>query len=133
MASCLFFFIRRTESNLTVIKVVTDLVIVALFSFCFAAPALLPFIEFLKCGDSYKYGVGISAFAPWQGLFLELHQPCSGGASPYLGGVALLLLPVSLFWSYSVLRLIACFYGYCDWLLCVRVVSRRFTAFGQTI
>lgn len=97
MASCLFFFIRRRERNLTVIKVFTDLVIVALFSFCFAAPALLPFIEFLKCGDSYKYGVGISAFAPWQGLFLNLHQPCSGGASPYLGGVALLLLPVSLF------------------------------------
>lgn len=96
IASCLFFFIRIRDSYVTATKAFFELLIVALFSFCFTAPALLPFIEFLKCGDSYKYGVGISAFAPWQGLLLNLLQPISGGASPYLGGVALLLLPLCL-------------------------------------
>jgi hypothetical protein len=96
IASCLFFFIRIRDSHVTVTKAFFELFVVALFSFCFTAPALLPFIEFLKCGDSYKYGVGISAFAPWQGLFLNLLQPISAGASPYLGGVALLLLPLCL-------------------------------------
>lgn len=97
IASSLFFCIRIRDSNVKAVKAFVELSIVAVFSFCFAAPALLPFVEFLKCGDSYKYGVGISAFAPWQGLFLNLQQPCSGGASPYLGGVTLLLLPLSLF------------------------------------
>lgn len=97
IASCLFFFIRIRDSHVTVIKAFFELFVVALFSFCFTAPAILPFIEFLSCGDSYKYGVGVSAFAPWQGLFLNLLQPISGGASPYLGGVALLLLPLCLY------------------------------------
>lgn len=70
--------------------------LVGVLSFALAAPALLPFIEYLACGDSYKYGDGQAAFAPWQGLILNLLQPCYGPASPFLGIVAVILLPLSL-------------------------------------
>jgi hypothetical protein len=73
------------------------LLIIGLLSFGLCAPVLLPFIEFLTCGDSYKYGDGAAAYAPWQGLVINLIQPCYGPSSPFLGALAWALLPLSIF------------------------------------
>jgi len=85
------------RSSLASLVLWRNLLIIGLLSFGLCAPVLLPFIEFLNCGDSYKYGDGAAAFAPWQGLVLNLIQPCYGPSSPFLGALAWALLPVSIF------------------------------------
>ncbi len=95
-AVVLYFFIGvsslgRARSSL--IKLVPGFLFVGIFSFALAAPMLLPFVEYLSCGDSYKYGDGQAAFAPWQGIVLNIFQPCYGMASPFLGVVSVSLLP----------------------------------------
>ncbi len=62
-----------------------------------AAPMILPFVEYLACGDSYKYGDGRSGFAPWPGLILNLLGSCYGPASPFLGAVTVIMLPALIF------------------------------------
>lgn len=66
-------------------------------AFLFSAPVLLPFAEYLMNSDCYKYGVGVSAYVPWQCVAYHLLQPGFGSASPYLGIVAACLWPLSLF------------------------------------
>ncbi|MBX9877940.1 MAG: YfhO family protein [Candidatus Obscuribacterales bacterium] len=68
-----------------------------IITFLLSAPVLLPFAEFLLNSDCYKYGVGISAYVPWQCVTYHLLQPGFGAASPYLGLVATCLWPLSLF------------------------------------
>ncbi len=70
---------------------------VAISTFCFSAPILFPFVEFLCNSDSYKYQVARSAYAPWQGIAYNLLQPGFGAASPYAGIVAAACLIFSLF------------------------------------
>lgn len=85
------------SSSLSPLALWRNLLIVGLLSFGLCAPVLLPFLEFLTCGDSYKYGDGAAAYAPWQGLVLNLIQPCYGPSSPFLGAIVCALLPLSLF------------------------------------
>ena len=65
------------------------LAFIATTSMGLAAPMLLPLSEYLRIGDSYKYAGDMSAFAPWQGLVLNMISPCSKAASPYLSLMAL--------------------------------------------
>lgn len=62
---------------------------IALSSITLAAPMLLPLAEYLKIGDSYKYAGDVSAFAPWQGILLNLLTPCSKNASPFISAFSL--------------------------------------------
>lgn len=74
-----------------------QLVLAGFIAFLMAAPMLLPFIEFLLNSDSYKFGFGNPSRMSPVGFLLSLLQPGYGGASIYLGVVALAYLPFSLF------------------------------------
>lgn len=78
------------------VGLVPGLLFIGAFSLALSAPMILPFIEYLICGDSYKYGDCRAAFAPWQGIILNLLEPCYGMASPFLGVVSVALLPFCL-------------------------------------
>lgn len=73
-------------------------------AFCLAAPMLLPFVEYLAFSDSYKFGNRAPAFYPWQTLAFNLIQPGYGGASPFLGVLALLSLPFAFATIYDAIR-----------------------------
>jgi hypothetical protein len=96
-ASALFLFWPHPPKALA--KRFLELTGIGSLALTLTAPVLLPFLEYLKAGESYKYAGDISAFAPWQGLFLNLLSPCLKAASPYLGFLtipallALILLP----------------------------------------
>ncbi|MBS1997372.1 MAG: YfhO family protein [Cyanobacteria bacterium SZAS LIN-2] len=64
-------------------------------TFMLAAPMLLPFLEYLRNSDSYKFGSGAPAVVRWQTLIFDLLQPGFGGASPTLGPSALALIPLA--------------------------------------
>lgn len=74
---------------------VRDIGLVGLFSFCLCAPVLLPFAELIACGDTYKSGVGQSAFAPLTGMLLNLLTPLNAGTSPHLGALVVPLLSLA--------------------------------------
>ena len=65
-------------------------------AFLIAAPMLVPFLEYLRQSDSYKFGSGAPAVVRWQTWFFNLLQPGFGGASPTLGPCAIILLPLAL-------------------------------------
>lgn len=73
-----------------------NLFCIGLLSLGLTAPVLLPFIEFLSCGESYKYGDGAAAYAPWPGIVLNLIQPCYGPSSSFLGPITWVLLALSV-------------------------------------
>lgn len=73
------------------------LVICGLFTALLASPMLLPFLEFLKNSQCYKFGSGAPAYIPWQTLLFNSLSPGYGGASPSLGP---LILPfILLAWA----------------------------------
>ncbi len=80
----------------SLLALVPGLFFIGAFSIALTAPMLLPFVEYLSCGDSYKYGDSQAAFAPWQGIILNICQPCYGMASPFLGIVTVTFLPFCL-------------------------------------
>jgi hypothetical protein len=57
-------------------------------AFCTCAPTFLPFLEYAKNSDCYKYSIAESAFVPWQAIVANLLSPVAGGASPFLGVLA---------------------------------------------
>lgn len=61
------------------------------------APALFPFVEYLLNSDTYKYVSVSSAHVPWPGVIQHCLNPSSGAASPYLGIVAAICLPLAVF------------------------------------
>ncbi len=63
-------------------------------AFCLSAPMLLPFLEYLRNADTYKHSSGAPAFMPWQTYVFNMLQPGFGGASPYLGIIVPLALPM---------------------------------------
>lgn len=65
------------------------LLICGLFTFCFAAPLLIPFLEFVKNSQCYKFGSGAPAFIPWQTILFNGLSPGYKAASPSLGAIAL--------------------------------------------
>jgi hypothetical protein len=65
-------------------------------AFFWAAPMLLPFLEFLGNSESYKFGAGNPSYVSFLALLLSLSQPVYGGASPYLGFCAFAFLPLAL-------------------------------------
>jgi hypothetical protein len=74
------------------------LALTALLAFLFSAPVLLPFLEYLKNSDCYKTAVAVGSYrVPWQGVTFSLLHPGFDGGSPYLGAVAILLLPLAAF------------------------------------
>lgn len=102
--ACLLYFTvgysrlgHESSSGRSPVSLWRNLLKIGVLSFGLSAPVLLPFVEFLSCGDSYKYGDGAAAYAPWQGLVLNLIQPCYGPSSPFLGAIAWLLMPLSIF------------------------------------
>lgn len=75
----------RTALTLTAIGTLT----VAL-----SAPVLLPFVEFLKNSESYKFDSAhhVDAAFYWQWLLVNLLQPADRGDSPFLGAIVPLLI-----------------------------------------
>lgn len=61
-----------------------------------AAPALFPFLEYLLNCQSYKYGPSYSTPVSVQGILFNLANPGAGGASPFLGIIAAILIPFAL-------------------------------------
>lgn len=101
--ACLLYFavgystLVKTFSSKNLAKTLwCNLLCIGLLSLGLTAPVLLPFIEFLSCGESYKYGDGAAAYAPWPGLVLNLIQPCYGPSSSFLGPISWVLLPISV-------------------------------------
>lgn len=80
----------------SVIALVPGIFFIGVFSIALASPMLLPFVEYLGCGDSYKFGDCRAAYAPWQGIVLNIFEPCYGMASPFLGVVSISLIPFCL-------------------------------------
>ncbi|MBU6455077.1 MAG: YfhO family protein [Cyanobacteria bacterium REEB67] len=76
-------------------RVVLALLAAGLCSFMLAAPMLVPFLEYLRNSDSYKFGSGAPAVVRWQTWFFDLLQPGFGGASPTLGPAAIVFLPLA--------------------------------------
>ena len=70
---------------------------IAGLALCFAAPVILPFLEYLRSADCYKFGHTPTALTPTQGLLLNLLQPLYSGASPYLGFLSLAFVLLSFF------------------------------------
>lgn len=68
-----------------------------LFTALLASPMLLPFLEFVKNSECYKFGAGAPAIIPWQAMLYNLITPGYGGASPTLGPIALPLILIALF------------------------------------
>lgn len=68
-------------------------------AFFWAAPMLLPFLEFLCNSESYKFGAGNPSYVSFLALLLSLSQPVYGGASPYLGFCAFAFLPLALYFD----------------------------------
>lgn len=102
--ACLLYFavgystLVKTVSSKNLTKTLwCNLLYIGLLSLGLTAPVLLPFIEFLSCGESYKYGDGAAAYAPWPGIVLNLIQPCYGPSSSFLGPITWVLLPISVF------------------------------------
>lgn len=115
---------------------------IGVFSIALASPMLLPFVEYLGCGDSYKYGDCRAAYAPWQGILLNVFEPCYGMASPFLGVVCISLIPfclavcrrkrsiVSMLLVMSAICLILISrFGWFDYLLSVRPLSYLITVY----
>jgi hypothetical protein len=86
---------RRASVGERMRLAVTNLLVAGSVAFCLSAPVLLPFLEYLANSDSYKFGVSGSTWVPWQALTYNLLQPGFGPASPYLGIVTALVLPLS--------------------------------------
>jgi hypothetical protein len=82
--------LRRTLSALKL------LVVAALSTVAVSAPSLIPFGEYLLNAESYKYGLAFSTPVTWNGILFNLVNPGQAGASPYLGIIAAIALPLSL-------------------------------------
>lgn len=96
---------KGTESFLSISKqsiwrraavALMQLMIAAIVALCLAAPMLLPFAEFLANSESYKFDLRNPSRMPLETLGFNLLQPTFGGASPFLGVVALAVLPLCL-------------------------------------
>jgi hypothetical protein len=68
----------------------------AISAVCVCAPVFFPFVEFLRNSDCYKFAVGQSAYMPWQALAYNLFSPGFGGASPFLGVLAVPLAAIAV-------------------------------------
>ncbi|MBI5173339.1 MAG: YfhO family protein, partial [Candidatus Melainabacteria bacterium] len=68
------------------------LAICGIFTMLLASPLLMPFLEFLKNSQCYKFGSGAPAYIPWQTLLFNSLSPGYGGASPSLGPLILPLI-----------------------------------------
>lgn len=74
------------------------LALVAAIAMCLASPVLLPFIEFFKASDCYKFGEFVeTGVAPWQGILVSLFMPLYGGVSPFIGIATLPLVCMAWF------------------------------------
>jgi hypothetical protein len=89
IATACGFFLFWPAPKKTLKRRCLELTGIGCLALALAAPIILPFIEYLKTGESYKYSGDISAFAPWQGLVLNILSPCLKAASPYLGVLCL--------------------------------------------
>jgi hypothetical protein len=76
---------------------ITAIATTGLFTALLASPMLLPFLEFVKNSECYKFGSGAPAIIPWQAVLYNLITPGYGGASPTLGPIALPLIFIALF------------------------------------
>lgn len=99
-AALMFLLLLLSPDGSTAARLFTSLnglVIAALVTVAISAPQLFPFAEYLLNGESYKYGSAYSTPVTWNGILFNLCNPGNLGASPYLGIIAALLLPLWLF------------------------------------
>lgn len=81
----------------TILPVLGRLILCGIFTFAFAAPLLIPFLEFVKNSQCYKFGSGAPAFIPWQTILFNGLSPGYKAASPSLGAIALPLTALAVF------------------------------------
>jgi hypothetical protein len=77
------------------IRFIRLLAVAGVSAVCVAAPALFPFLEFVRSADCYKFGVSNALSLHWQALAYNLLSPAAGGASPYLGVLVLPLVAIA--------------------------------------
>ncbi len=87
---------RLQKSLASLRKSLIMLTIAGGVAFCLCAPMLLSFVEFLVNSDSYKFGNRAPAYIPLQTMIYDMVLPGFGGASPYLGVLACLCLPLAI-------------------------------------
>lgn len=73
------------------------LTVTALATVALTAPVLFPFIEYLLNSETYKYASVCSAHVPWPGVLQHCLNASSGAASPFLGVVTAICIPLSFF------------------------------------
>lgn len=93
----------------TAMASVSWLLLVGICVFCVAAPVLLPFAEFMRNSDCYKFEECTPPVVSLQALLLTLIHPAMSGASPFL---SIFAIPASLLAFYKprreVLALLIC-------------------------
>jgi hypothetical protein len=89
-------------------KLACGIVVVGLFTFAFCAPVLLPFVEFLRNSECYKFvASSTDGGMSWQLILSSLLAPCFAGASPYLGIVLLPALGIGIFYHSKLWKALA--------------------------
>lgn len=89
MLASLTLLLHTVLTKKSFLPVLGRLILCGLFTFCFAAPLLIPFVEFIKNSQCYKFGSGAPAFIPWQTILFNGLSPGYKAASPSLGAIAL--------------------------------------------
>lgn len=74
-----------SELGRTVFSSTAWLLLVGLCTFCFAAPVLLPFAEFMRNSDCYKFAGSTPPVVALPAFLLTLVHPAMNGSSAFLG------------------------------------------------
>jgi hypothetical protein len=97
---CAFLVINPYDDGTTwrsrILIAIKQVSVAGIVAFCLSAPMLLPFLEYLKHSDSYKFGQDAVFSIPLHTLVLNLFQPGMGGASLFMGILPLVVLPFAM-------------------------------------
>lgn len=100
LLALLNLFKKAAGQSLLSIGIRTGLTLaaIAMLTFALSAPLLLPFIEFLKNSESYKFDSThhVDSAFYWQWFLVNLLQPADRGNSPFLGAIVPVLIAPSL-------------------------------------
>ncbi|MBA3860000.1 MAG: hypothetical protein C0507_24075 [Cyanobacteria bacterium PR.3.49] len=98
VAVLIFFTTGSDKPQTKLLNSAKWLTFVAGLALCLASPVLLPFVEFFKLSNCYKFGEFVeTGVAPWQGILVSLFMPLHGGASPFIGIATLPLVCLAWF------------------------------------
>ena len=98
VAILVFFTTGSDKPQTKLLNSVKWLAFVAALAFCLASPVLLPFVEFFKLSNCYKFDEFVeTGVAPWQCILISLFIPLCGGGSRFIGIATLPLVCIAWF------------------------------------